>query len=99
MLRGNARDVIVDAFQQGGCARIRDLAKRELHTSLKYKKGYEIRLPVSTTEEKLTLLEALELLGFRAGKPYPKHRQFIIPIYGKQQVEKFADLLERWRPG
>jgi hypothetical protein len=57
-----------------------------------YKKGYEIRLPLSSEDELRSVQKALADLGFSVGKPYKKHIQMVLPIYGRDQVYRFIRL-------
>ncbi len=57
-----------------------------------YKKGYEIRLPLSSETELKSAQKALTALGFSVGKPFKKNLQIVLPIYGRNQVDRFIRL-------
>ena len=53
-----------------------------------YKRGYEIRLSASPAE--LAQLKSLLVrAGFEPGKHFPKGRRLVVPLYGKEQVQRF----------
>jgi hypothetical protein len=81
-------------FQRNGCIRWVDPEMKEKLGYKKYKKGYEVRLVAQNEKELAALEKALKAAGFKHGKPYPKNKQTIIPIYGKEQVERFIDEVE-----
>ncbi len=55
----------------------------------KYKKGYEIRLPVNSDRELRQARNALSELGFSVGRPFQKQSQYVLSIYGRDQVARF----------
>jgi hypothetical protein len=80
-------------FHRNGCMRVPNETRYLKEGSQKYKKGYEIRLVAQTETELKQIGRLLKQAGFRAGKPYQKGNQMVLPIYGKQEVEKFQQLL------
>lgn len=56
-----------------------------------YKKGWETRFVVNNEDALEKIRKLLNYAGFKAGKPYEKHSQFVQPVYGK----KFIDWLFR----
>ena len=64
---------------------------------MKYKKGEEIRLVANGREEQEQILRRLKLAGFKAGRPFrkaPERNQFCVPIYGREQVARFLNMVE-----
>lgn len=55
--------------------------------------GDEIRFSVSGKEENFSLKQALKSLGFSPGKAFKKHSKIIIPLYGKERVKNFFNLV------
>ena len=83
-------------FTRNGCIRWADPDARDKLGYNKYKKGYEVRLVAQDEKEMAVLEKALKAAGFRHGKPYAKNRQTIIPIYGREQVERFVEEVEAY---
>lgn len=61
----------------------------------KYKKGYEVRLVANSKEELEDMRQLLQQSGFKPGKPYKKHFQFVQPVYGKLAVDWFVNRAEK----
>ena len=60
----------------------------------KYKKGVELRLTADSEAELEQIRGLLQTAGFRIGKAYHHgDRQFRQPVYGRQQVERFLELV------
>jgi len=53
-----------------------------------YKRGYEIRLSARPNELR-ELRRLLIRAGFEPGKHFAKGRRLVVPLYGKEQVERF----------
>ena len=53
-----------------------------------YKRGYEIRLS-ARPDELAELQRLLVLAGYKPGKHFPKGRRLVVPLYGKEQVQRF----------
>lgn len=82
-------EMLILFFQRNGCVRLVD-EKRRKELGQKYKKGYEVRLVANSKEELENIRQLLKQSGFKAGKPYKKHLQFVQPVYGKLAVEWFT---------
>ena len=50
--------------------------------------GYEIRLS-ARPDELAGLQRLLRRTGFKPGKHFPKGRRLVVPLYGKEQVQRF----------
>lgn len=57
-----------------------------------YKKGWEVRLVVDSSEELTDVRRALQTVGLEQGRPYAKSRKWVQPVYGRRAVESF----EQW---
>ncbi len=62
-----------------------------------YKKGDEVRLCAQSAEELAEIRRLLELAGFEPGRPFQKDRYYRQPVYGRQAVRRFLDLVEAHR--
>ncbi len=64
-----------------------------------YRKGYEIRLIADDKIELRHIREALEQLDFALAKAFPKNEfQWVQPIYGRAQVERFYEVCQLEMP-
>jgi hypothetical protein len=59
-----------------------------------YKKGYEVRIPLQSDVELRETQNTLTHLSFSTGKPFKKGSQYILPIYGRDQVARFVKLFK-----
>ncbi|MHA2611792.1 MAG: hypothetical protein V2G33_05365 [bacterium JZ-2024 1] len=59
--------------------------RKQLHS----KKGYEVRLIAINRDEVRALKNALKAVKIKPGSSFGKFGQFILPIYGKEQVLSF----------
>lgn len=83
-------------FSRNGYVRWQDRAKlsREGHSG--YKKGSEVRLTAANRKELARLRRLLKQAGFTPGRPFLKGRQYRLPIYGFDEVERFLTLVARY---
>ena len=58
-----------------------------------YKKGYEVRLVANDEKELLEINFLLKKAGFKAGKAFHKNNKYVQPVYGKDAVERFQNIL------
>lgn len=80
-------------FWRNGYVRWQNLRRLEDEGSNRYRKGVEVRL-VAESEQELRLIRRLLLAaGFEPGRPFAKGRQFRQPIYGRQAVARFLELV------
>jgi hypothetical protein len=78
------------AFRRNGYIRYPNQdARRKRKT--KYKKGWEVRLVVRTREETEQLRPLVAVAGFRAGKPFAKAKQWVLPVYGEAAASQFEE--------
>jgi hypothetical protein len=84
-------------FRRNGCIRMPNLERRR-KDGLGYRKGYEVRLAASSRDELKEIRAALQTVGIRGGRAYPKGRQFVQPIYGADGVKWFSPgVLKKFR--
>jgi hypothetical protein len=58
-------------------------------------RGYELRFSALTAAERDAIVEHLEALGIRPGRPFQKGPHWRIPVYGKEQVDELAQLMQQ----
>jgi hypothetical protein len=80
-------------FHLNGYVRWQDYDRSYYESHYWYKKGDEIRLVASSEEELCHIYELLEQAKFRPGRFFAKGRQFRIPIYGRDQVDRFLKIV------
>lgn len=97
MNRRSARALVNESLKLYGYFRLPNQARLEDGPRL-YKKGYECRLSADSKEEAERLIQALESLGIRPGKPFAKHRQVVVPVYGLEQIRVLIKPFLRGRP-
>ena len=82
---------LVKYFQRNGYILLPD--EKLLGGNDNYKKGYEVRLVAKDKKELTKIKDLLNKAGFKIGKPFQKHNEYVQPIYGKEAVEKFQSFL------
>lgn len=87
---------LLDWFVSCGYLRQVDPVRRANDGQL-YKKGWEVRFTLETIVEAQTVRDLVLDTGLRPGKVYPKHRRYLLPIYGREAVEWFLERLPRGR--
>lgn len=58
-----------------------------------YKKGYEVRLVADSQVELREVRRLLRAAGFEPGRPFAKANQWRQPLYGRQAVTRFLQLV------
>jgi hypothetical protein len=86
---------LVEFFHRNGYMRVPNEALRQ-ESPREYKKGYEIRLVARTQQELATMRRLLRQVDLRAGKPFPKHNQWVQPVYGRDAMDLFNSWLEAY---
>jgi hypothetical protein len=76
------------AYEQGGFVRVKMDTRRKMVRS-----GWEVRLPSNDEASPRDLVAALRKLDIKPGEPYVKGNRKVVPIYGKEQVERFLKLV------
>ena len=87
----SARALLREVFQRRGYLRQPDSQRREKQGQ-GYKKGYEVRLGVSTRREIVQVRKVLRDVGLKPGKDYEHHNAYVIPVYGLKAVAYFRAL-------
>lgn len=70
--------------------------ERRKAESRTYKMGYEIRLAISTKRELAELRRMIRAAGLKPGKPFAKETLTIQPIYGRQAMDRFMQMLSEF---
>lgn len=87
MFTPSEEEVLRECFERGGCLRIRqEDPARGKHA------GVELRLVVTSPEEKREVIRALRALKIRHGRPYHKQRgskRVVVPVYSRKDVVLF----------
>lgn len=82
-------------FSRNGYVRWQDRAKLSREGYMGYKKGSEVRLTAANRKELAHVRRLLKQAGFAPGRPFLKGRQYRLPIYGFEEVERFLSLVAR----
>ena len=92
-MRSSLKSQLANYFLRNGYFRFPDENLRKLKGQ-NYKKGYEVRLVTNDEKELLKLSSLLDKAGFKVSKPFRKNNKYVQPIYGKDAVEKFQNLIK-----
>jgi hypothetical protein len=80
-------------FNRNGYVRRQDSRRLRRDGYQRYKKGDELRLVAGSLRELADIRDLLQQAGFRPGRPFSKGRQYCQPVYGREAVRRFLDLL------
>lgn len=80
-------------FRRNGFVRRQDPQRLADEGWERYKKGDELRLVAESAKELRLIRRLLREAGFKPGRPFAKGRQYRQPIYGRQAVARFLDLV------
>jgi len=58
-----------------------------------YKKGYETRISIKDIDEVRMMKSILIMKCITSGKPYKKHKRYILPIYGEEKTTAFSKII------
>ena len=81
-------------FRRSGYVRYQNAERLLREGYLRYKKGDELRLGARSAEELATIRRLLELAGFRPGRAFVKNGKPCQPVYGRDEVRRFLDLVQ-----
>lgn len=84
---------LVQFYRRNGYMRVPNEALRE-DAPREYKKGYEIRLIARSQRELTAMRRMIRQVDLRPGKPFPKHKQWVQPIYGRDAMDLFTTWLD-----
>jgi hypothetical protein len=79
-------------FRRNGYVRRPNLDRR-LAAPRRYKKGYEIRLVAQTLTELQRIRRLLRAAGFEPGRAFAQAGHWRQPLYGRQPVARFLELI------
>lgn len=82
-------------FARNGYIRWQDPERQSREGYDRYKKGSEVRLTAANRKELAHIRLLLRKAGFKPGQPFVKGRQYRLPIYGFDEVERFMALVAR----
>jgi hypothetical protein len=80
---------LVRFFERNGCLRRPNPERRKAEKRY-YKMGYEIRLVANSPRELIELQRTIRAAGLKPGKPYAKVNRWVVPIYGRETMERFV---------
>ncbi len=86
---------LVQFYRRNGYMRVPNEALRE-DAPREYKKGYEIRLIAKSQRELTAMRRMIRQVDLRPGKPFPKHNQWVQPIYGRDAMVLFTTWLDQF---
>ncbi len=82
-----------EVFRRNGYVRRQNPVRVAEEGWKQYRKGEEVRLIAGSAEELRLLRRLLRQAGFTPGRPFVKGRQYRQPVYGRQEVARFLDLI------
>ena len=86
---------LVEFYRRNGYMRVPNETLRE-DAPREYKKGYEIRLIARSQRELTAMRRLIRQVDLRPGKPFPKHNQWVQPIYGRDAMDLFIIWLDEY---
>lgn len=87
---------LVALFERNGYVRLRNTERLDNEGAQLYKKGDEVRLTANSEAELAHILELLRILDFTPGRPFAKGLRFRIPLYGREQISRFFEIVDRY---
>jgi hypothetical protein len=82
-----------EIFRRNGYVRRQNPVRVAEEGWRQYRKGDEVRLIARSAEELRLVRRLLRQAGFTPGRPFVKGRQHRQPVYGRQEVARFLDLI------
>ena len=80
-------------FSRNGYARPPAEKRRAGQGYGRFRRGYEFRLTAKSQNELRSIRSLLRSAGFKPARPFAKGRQFRQPVYGRQELQRFLDLI------
>jgi hypothetical protein len=80
-------------YKRSGWVQARPDPKLRAKRKANYKRGYEVRVAVASKQELAEVQRLLNQSGLKPGKPFKKVNRIVLPIYGKESVERFLELV------
>lgn len=81
-------------FRRNGYVRRQDPDRIADEGWERYKKGDEVRLVARSAQELRLIRRLLREAGFKPGCPFVKGQQYRQPIYGRQAVVRFLEMVD-----
>ena len=88
---------LVEVFRRNGHIRYQNPDRVQNEGWKRYKKGDEVRLIANFEPELDKIRGWLKQMDFKLGKPYSQSNQFRQPIYGRDQVQRFLQMVQDHR--
>jgi len=82
-----AKALLRERYERRGYVRYKDAVAKGIKRT-----GWEVRLYAYDRTDLRRLVAALKRLAFRPGNAYAKAPGWIVPVYGRDQVERFLDM-------
>jgi hypothetical protein len=82
-----------ESFFKNGYVRFQNPERLETEGWSEYKKGDEVRLVADSVRDLRHLERLLRAVGLKPGRPFKKARQYRLPLYGREQVAEFLELV------
>ncbi len=95
-MKASDQRALAAVYARGGYARFQNPDRHANEGSQRYKKGDEVWLMAASDEELASLQSLLDATGFKAGKPFAKGSRICLPIYGREQVSRFKEIVGRF---
>jgi hypothetical protein len=93
MKRVDAVKRLREFFRRNGYVRRQNPIRVAEEGWRRYRKGDEVRLTANSTLELRVVRQLLREAGLTPGRPFVKGRQYRQPVYGRQAVARFLDLM------
>lgn len=87
---------LADYVRANSYARVPDETRQEEGWTA-YKKGYELRIVVKSSDDLKRVRRLLQDAHIKPGKAYRKAQQWVQPVYGKQAVNSLVALKTKRR--
>jgi hypothetical protein len=84
---------LADFFRRNGYVRRQNAGRLSREGYRRYKKGDEIRLCARSARELTEIRRLLKLAGFKPGRPFLKGRCYRQPVYRREAVRCFLELV------
>jgi hypothetical protein len=83
-------------FSRNGYVRTPD-ASHQSQEDAAVRRGYEVRLTAKSVAELDRIQLLLRVTGFKVSRPFAHKRQYRQPLYGRETMRRFMNMIEPWR--
>lgn len=90
-------DQLARFYARNGYTRRQNKERFAKEGSLHYRKGDEVRLVAESRAELKQIRSLLQQAGFKVGRPFEKGTKYCQPVYGKEAVARFLELVTKPR--